>query len=154
MGITNPADAVVLVYILMADTDISRTALDVQDFIDIYFNNYEKYAQASYNYRDAFRTFSSYVRRAAVQRPVQLLAANLKSDAMKLVSNNFYNKTFQYISQVQRETSSSTCPLEHAIIEFDRILQFQYTTPGGANYTFDAMETGFVRDATDIARLP
>lgn len=122
MGITNQADAVVLVYILMADTDLSRTALDLADFIDLYFNNYEKYAQASYNYRDAFRTFSSYVRRAAVQRPVQLLAANLKAESMKLVSNNFYNKTCQLISQIQRETTASTCPLEHTVIESDRIL--------------------------------
>lgn len=150
LGITNPADAVVLLYILMADTDISRTASDLQDFIDVFFNNYEKYAQASYNYRDAFRSFSAYVRRAAVQRPVQLLAASLKANSMKLVTNNFYNKTIQLISQVQRKTTASSCPLEKAYIEHDRVLEFKYTTPGGTTQTFTAFESSFMRSQASI----
>lgn len=150
LGISNPADAVVLLYILMADTDISRTAADLQDTIDIFFNNYEKFAQASYNYRDAFRSFSAYVRRAAVQRPIQLLAASLKADSMKLVTNNFYNKTAQLISQVQRKSTASTCPLEKAYIEHDRVLEFKYTTPGGTVQTFSAFESSFIRPKYNI----
>lgn len=125
------ADLATMLFILQAGHDYSKLAYDLQMFIDICFNNYDKYAQVFFNHRNTVRAIAAETKKSAISKPVMLLAQILKSIDAKLIYGPFYNQSDYMMSRVQSRTSSSTSPIEISYFRYNIIESFWYVLGSG-----------------------